>query len=298
MNQRELCNAYVNRTVNAAKSSALSFEDNVMYSYSTAIAAMGYHELSGVYALVSSDNYSVTTSKHLSYLHAALSRNTKIIYVMNVPSSPDGVMLKSDHRRNYQEMVVSLDSLKEDVIKCRYDSGNFWSMVAGTKAQIEQMNLYTKMFKLGYKAKAWETPTKEEHTAAKKVMKAKRDKIKALAQKKLERRIKEWCKGQHGTYAISNTRRVYLRVVETPSKTLAIETSRGIVIGNIKQAKAVWQACLKAVETKTPISFERGSFKLGLHSIDKIDADGKLHAGCHHIEFEQVEQVAKTLGYK
>lgn len=90
MKNKEVCEAFLNRE--SAIGSNLYSDGHKLFSYSTCIAEWEdyYNRL-----YVNSTKYSVTTSKHQSYLRRVLAKiwNIEIKYVINIPRECTSIKL-------------------------------------------------------------------------------------------------------------------------------------------------------------------------------------------------------------
>jgi hypothetical protein len=75
-----------------------------------------------------------------------------------------------------------------------------------------------------------------------------------------------------------------------------IETSLGARIP-LAAAPMVWNLVQRALGAGGfEPSHALGRLKLGDYPLDRIDADGTLHAGCHAIPYSELEVMARRLG--
>jgi hypothetical protein len=73
-----------------------------------------------------------------------------------------------------------------------------------------------------------------------------------------------------------------------------VQTSRGAEIP-VRHAKILWPHLLRNRRDHTSVSGEL-RVRLGQFKLDSIEADGSIHVGCHHIEFDEMERIAVLLG--
>lgn len=115
-----------------------------------------------------------------------------------------------------------------------------------------------------------------------------------LRHKKFEELLPLWEKGQCSTNLLPFNEAIYLRATHGGRR---IETSRGACV-ILPFAQAVWELVKTARtlnEAVTDISLEKVGETARSYPIDRIDADGSVHAGCHHIRWEQIKRLAKRL---
>lgn len=77
-----------------------------------------------------------------------------------------------------------------------------------------------------------------------------------------------------------------------------IQTSQGARVP-VAVAAAVWarvERCRLNGQAYERRSDALGGVKIGDYPLDRIDSDGTLHAGCHHIPHHELERMARSLG--
>lgn len=133
-----------------------------------------------------------------------------------------------------------------------------------------------------------------------------------LDKEQAQEREAAWLRGENVQYPnwpyYGESRDTLLRVYGDQ-----VQTSRGASIP-VEHAKRVWPLILRCKQNGT--TYERGdsdtvarligwgggepldevSLRVGHFTIDSIDADGTLGAGCHTIKFDQIEKIARELG--
>lgn len=75
-----------------------------------------------------------------------------------------------------------------------------------------------------------------------------------------------------------------------------VETSRGAEVP-ASICPLVWQLIGETRASGEPRTFAPGSVRLGPFSLDSIDAEGNIAAGCHFIPFAELADIAARLGY-
>ena len=133
--------------------------------------------------------------------------------------------------------------------------------------------------------------------------KLKQEQIEALAREEFSKVIVAWERGEFPTSQLPHVGEIYLRLRAKKLKTRLVETSRGAVV-SLEFVQGLWGLIQTARSSKQSISdieVGRGgkdaqSERLN-YRVDRIDADGTVHAGCHHIQWPQIERFAKQLGW-
>ena len=103
-----------------------------------------------------------------------------------------------------------------------------------------------------------------------------------------EERAAKWRAGEYVSY-LSDVPTM-LRI-----KGDTIETSMGaeFPVAHAKHGVAAVRAVLAS---GTPYQSNGHTIHLGVYTLDKIDTDGTVHAGCHHVPLSEVERIAAELG--
>lgn len=99
--------------------------------------------------------------------------------------------------------------------------------------------------------------------------------------------------------AIHSAKKIYMRLSRSGDE---IETSKGarFPIEHAKKAFSIVRRCKENENTwaKTAMTqeqIEKINIRLGHFSIDEIDAQGNVKAGCHFVEWDQIERLATIL---
>lgn len=259
---------------------SLFFEGDTIYSY-------GYHfpiarvDRDNNVTLVNNNTYSNTTSQHVSNVCSSIA-NT-IFYVDNPRAQS-----KVEHKENYAKMREAIAETYKLASRARTYKDMLLTQASNT---IDQANRYSKLYKLGYrtiepetdleslrKAQAKETARKAKETKRKQAKLAKENKEK----------IQAWVAGENIRLPMMN--KVYMRVTDKH-----IETSHGanFPLDHAKLAFKIVQRCVRRGE-----EWQRNgqSIRLGHYAIDFIRKDGTVKAGCHTVQYDQIERCAKELG--
>jgi len=108
--------------------------------------------------------------------------------------------------------------------------------------------------------------------------------------------LPDWLIGRQPTHCIpKGDHPIYFRLSPHNDQ---IETSMGVFF-TVDEAMAIWPK-IKEVR-RSGIAWTSGArypeeLHVGSYHIDRIDHTGDVHAGCHHIKWEQVKSLAVMLG--
>jgi hypothetical protein len=113
----------------------------------------------------------------------------------------------------------------------------------------------------------------------------------AQYREKIASDIERWKAGEKVQlpYNIGET---YLRV--DPDDNGIVQTILGAEVPREHAAKLYKFIC-GVVESGVEWISNGHTFKIGVYGVDKIEADGTLHAGCHVIKFDECRRVGETL---
>lgn len=282
LNNYQLCHSWAHREHKSARNQGrtLFHEDGVIYSY-------GYHfpiaRLVDGVVLMTTENYSVTTSHHISMVRRAIPWN---ILVFNVPE----VTADCNHRRNHDDYKVRIDETLKKAAKARSNRDYYITAAAHV---VDQANAYSDHFKLRRKKIELDfdiDSVKENIRAEKK----RQEKKAAAAEKKRQREqaevLKLWQSGESNRRP--STSKVFMRVAGDN-----VETSHGVKFP-VSDALKLWPIINKVIKSGSSLTTIPDRFKLGIYSVDAISTKGTVVAGCHTVLFDQIEFVAEQLGVK
>jgi len=273
------------------KNGSIFFERNTIYSY-------GYHfamaKIFDSITLVNSSSYSATTGKQLAKVRQSINGN--FIAVPNV-----NIAEKGDYRYNKKEVIklhkenrlYLIEQATQALLRStRARKSKDYLVTLAVDCQNE-VNDYTEAFSLRYKAfqlpNAKELLEKDKKARkALKIEKVKREKARLL---ELADKIAEWRKGGLNQY-FSNVP-VMMRLSDDKE---TLQTSQGADVPS-KFLKPIWRQVKNCIKTKTNWKPNGHALNVGHFSIDSINKNGDLKAGCHNIKFAEVERMSKLMGF-
>lgn len=266
------------------------FRDNDIYSYRTRIARLVHSPITGAPAyLITTRKYSVTTSgKHMPAIYRAISGQ-----YFNVDDI--GACDAKSHGENVKHMQAEYEEL---LLKLSRAKSNGERIESQARALHVSAIEYAEFFGLEYP----DFPViKQETIDAMKERAAKDSKRKAEETKKrkaaqaLEQaeRLEKWRDNAEFVYFRTNRGdKTYMRVNGEN-----IETSQGAAFP-VEHAKRAFQFIRNWKENHTGENWSRATnraIRLGHFQIDVIDISGNVHAGCHFVEWDEIERIARQL---
>jgi hypothetical protein len=322
VNNEEVCHLWAHQAQSHARGPSIFFQDTVIYSYGThfPMANIVTDKSGSKAVLFTTGTYGPTTAKHLTYTRRACSH----MAVFNVPNvrfsfgafsseSPDTKTLHGFNLAEYGKRIAEQTSKLE---RCRV-----W--VRGELDRLEKLvaeaNVYSGFFKLRKKFKNPYAGDKGEAIVAKKEARQteldrtrnERQAAQALIEK--QRSIRIVCPRIHEARAaqlaeldrLANEARIWkdggnaryfpasfptmLRV-----KGAEVETSRSARFPIEHAIKGL--ALVRLVRARGEAYQRNGhTLHLGHYAIDRIDASGNVSAGCHYVEYAEIERIAPEL---
>lgn len=266
------------------------FKDTAIYSYRTMIARLVFSPINGRAAyLVTSRKYSMTTSgKHMPAVYRAISGDC--FTVDNVQAHHE-----FEHAENIGHMLKEYEGL---LLKLSRAKSNGEFIEAHARALHVSAIKYAEFFGLEYP----DFPViKQETLDAMKERAAKDSKRKAEETKKRKaaqalenaERLEKWRgNAEYVYFRTSRGDKTYMRVNGEN-----IETSQGANFP-VDHAKRAFQFIRNWKENHTGENWSRATnraIRLGHFQIDVIDISGNVHAGCHFVEWDEIERIARQL---
>ena len=287
--------AYNSNSVSTA-GGRMSSRGTRIYSFSTVIARMfdppPGHSLPLI--LISSQNYSPTTARHINAVKSAVSHMT-CLYV----SEPDPYS-KDDYIANLAIMLGDLESLGESYPRRRTDETREQTLLDMARVK-NSAEIYAKVFKLR-NTKEYRRISRyllpgddnfDDFIANEPALRRKRearDRAKRIARAKkahqedylkAQDKLKDWLNGGSSVPSMRFLDKVYLRVIDG-----YIETTEG---ANIPLSSAM----------KAYIQYKRGTLKKGMHVgpyiLHGIDDDNSAHIGCHIITLDEIDSLVEVV---
>ena len=321
----QLCHAFAHRLSEAGHCAGnTSFSNDVLYSYSTPIAARVETPVSSVILgrkisviLLSTDTFSNTTTKHKSKLVSAVNNVYEVIPARYIPTDLRNKKAVSDiHKLNvdfFTDLLHKALNAFADTTRSRVEKAR--ELVRA----FENVDSYTRVFHLGwdnaqpiYQVLEQARSEIEAHNEKRAVLKARlsdnafdsegRKQYKAMVANSL----RKWRSGDTDKLPLNKLLApIALRVTQD-----RIETSRGASMPRREVAKiwpnlkAMWQSCTeeptldeKVSSTKLlqRIATSNPTMRFGQFTGVQVTKDF-ISIGCHTIPWSEVVDVAKQLG--
>ena len=334
----QLAHVWAQRTQDEGRTTNknMFFSGDTIYSYGRhfPVATFIDEKSTGeTYVIYNNDSYSVSTTKHQSYVRRAVSHyeiipvNTRIASVIaeygHKTPRIESVTAEYGHKtqqnlRNYLKTMLKsyavehLENIlqntgytvakrrkksliQDDINIAVADFKNIEKLLSIFKIKIP-VALRRKLEKLQTDTASVTAQFKKQIAQENKERRERQEKYKAVQEKLVAEALPLWRDGlERGHHAaiLRNQKKVYLRV-----KGDNIQTSHSASFP-VDHAKKAWPIILtyKRSINPEPKNFYK-VIRLGHFHIDKIDNQGNVTAGCHYVEFDEIQRIAKQLKLK
>lgn len=285
-------NAYAGTENYPGRIATLGDHVSRLFSYRTCIAMMGQRE-GQIYALVTTRTYSITTSsKHMP--RGAFPPEVTVFHVDDC-----GAVNDEAHRANIEKMIREAGESAKKVKRARVHGE--WH-----KEQSERRLAEARSYAVFFGVDAsdllpdnldW-AQVAERVREADAIAKAEREEAARARQAEDAKKFEQWrdgeiqhCPASYCQHASGTSR---LRIRPDGDWSMCVETSEGarVSIEDATRALDIVER-LKARGKSVDISEE--DTRVGHYRLDKIKSDGRIHIGCHSIEWAEIERIAPDL---
>ena len=296
---REIPHLWAHETQQNARNGTGSFyfEGKTIYSYGShfpiATHVTGVNGQAGI--LFTTEKNSVTTSQHMSAVRRAVPHD---VPVFNVLYQHFGFTEEEDKYQHGRNLAQYTNNVAEYVSKCaraRSASNKEWYHRQAVELRSEAF-CYATFFGLEDPPidQVPDLDSEEMEKLRQREAKAAAKKAEASRKEAEERRRKalsladEWRSGGPAHYLL-NAIPAMLRI-----NGHEVETSRGarFPVIHAKRGLALVRAVMARNEEWRP---NGGSCRLGYYHIDRIEANGTVHAGCHVVSWDEIQRVAEDI---
>ncbi len=299
----------------------ISFRGDTLYSYAARIARIVPAHITGQIMLVTNRDYSVTTRQHIGQAIRAWEGN--FIRVKTLGDRYDnGPLTPEEHESNLSALEEQYRARVERIIRMVSEPWSSYQDMLIDAAQ--PASDYARAFNLRFTnidtsadlSRILDNRAKREKRRNQPAVKQRREwkeQAQRAKQARLEKereqrrlnalldnaeKIVRWRAGEAVTlpYDAQHTENnsAMLRVDKINER---VQTSLGaeVPLHQAGLAYLLVKRCRDANEGWTPL--EGQSVKLGHFSLDKVDGDGNIKAGCHYIAWTEIERIAMEMGW-
>src|SRR5271169_4636271 len=296
----EIPHLWAHRTQDEARNRQgnLYFTGDTIYSYGShfTIARHVTNDTGRRAVLFTTASYSVTTSSHCSAVRSAIPSGIRVFHVPNVCHGrySGSELTPDDHAGNLADYTERIEKHVVLSARARSSYAKEWNHEHAVHLRDEAF-AYCAFFGLSV-PNIPEVPKldsdgltairkREAKRSAEKAEQTKRERAEALVRQ--QELIAKWRAGQYSgcLYDVP----VMLRIVGDE-----VETSRGARFP-IAHAKRGLAFVRKVRESTQPYVRNGHTIHLGPYSIDRIEPDGTVKAGCHLVSWEEIDRIARSL---
>jgi hypothetical protein len=272
------------------------FEGPVIYSYGShfPIARLMQHK-GKKYVLMTTQNFSSTTTQHLWHVRGAITHMT--VFRVNMPLRDRcWADYQQQIKEAWEEVLVRPIAKWFQILEFNsiMDAANSYAKFMGLKNRIKRPSNYAEQFAIAEK----------HHNAQierQKIKCAKQTEQQRLAEeivkKELEKLTPLWRAGKCLTSKLPyhHAWGTMLRLVR---RNKFIESSKGVFVP-VSDTPAIWERIKKCRRENK--DWRRTVFhtdmKVGDYPVDEVRRDGSVKVGCHELPYTELMEVAQKLGY-
>lgn len=299
----EVPHLWFHKVQDSAKSHGgnLYFEGDTIYSYGSHFPiAKHVQSKTGKKSAVlfTTRTYSVTTSGHCSQVRCAIPESAVIFHVSELAYIGDDWKNseKQSHKTNVADYLKRIETAIVSSARARSSSNKQWRYNEATNT-LAELKDYGKFFRLklpklpvvpALDSKEMAAIRKRESESA--ARKAEETKQRLAEQARLEaEKAERWRAGENVGYLYNVP--VMLRLSSDKTE---VETSKGARVPVSHALRGL--RFVRAVVARGEAFQTNGhKFPLGVYSVDRVETDGTLKAGCHVISYSEIERLAPVL---
>lgn len=287
----EVAHLWAHQTQSEARNAkgTIWFRGKTIYSYGEhfPIACFVENGQGEQAVLFTTRTYSVTTSQHISSVRFAMQHISPVFHVpleshrwMRDKQSP------ADYVASYRQRI---EEKQNAVARARKESTREYAFHSLT-GLVDEANRFAEFFSLPDRFEVLEDFDGLRQSLAKvdaEKRKAKRERLARVARESAEK-VERWKAGERVELPYS-LERIYLRIEGDE-----LVTSRGARVP-VTHAKRVLGIVRSIREKGEGYQRNGHTIHLGVYPVDSIDVEGNVKAGCHRVEWVEIERIAGEL---
>lgn len=281
---REVAHLWAHKAQSEARNAnrSMFFTDSTIYSYGSHFP-MAKHVTNkrGENAILFNErSYSVTTSKHQGYVRQSIPHGS---LVFTVPSLDERYSREPNNDTNIKYYRTTIQNNLESAARARKQFSRDY-LIRNANRLANELQAYGKFF--GIKVPKIKLPEVSDLDALKKELSARAAKQAAKQRRENAQQIREWRAGERSHVSSPDT---MLRIVGSD-----VETSRGarFPVAHACKGLTLVEAC---VSSNREWVRNGHTLHLGHYQIDRIEANGTVHAGCHIVPYPEISLIAPKL---
>ena len=281
VSSQEVAHLWANQAQPEARNAGgtLYFRDSTIYSYGSHFP-MGRH-VDGI-VLFTTNTYSPTTSKHLSWTRYACN-------YLTVYDVPDVLACnKTQHRANFEHYRKRYESL---IIKASRARKYASLLLTEAEAIRTEANEYSRFFKIRVQLKPADIDTLKTKADKQRKAELKAEKKRAIKRDaELLKHVAKWRANEtySSPWGYSQT------ILRLSADGENVQTSRGVTFpaDHARRALPILHRCV----SRGRVWQQNGkTIHLGNYRLDRISANGDVKAGCHFIKYAEIQRLEVLL---
>lgn len=277
---------WVHQTQSNARNSTGSFyfTGKSIYSYGSHFQIAVHREFKGKpYVAMTMQTYSSSTAKHVATTQQACIHRTVFPNLEKTHTE----MLAYWHNQQL-EALLKASRARANSTWWLAEAGN---IVDQANAFIDFFELDKPHFKLEVDPAAL-AKIKADAAAESERQREKTKSVNAAYEKQRDETVALWIAGKLRVKAFTGryNDKVYMRISGD-----IVQTSKGAEFP-VAHAKRLFKVIAKCMASGVPYVRNGHTERVGAFAVDLIKPDGTVHAGCHKIEWDEVQRIAKLIG--
>lgn len=284
---REVFHLWANESQSDARNSSnsVSFRDSMAFSYRAIIGRIVRNNRNVRAFLLSMHTWSVTTSKHQSYLRSAIPAGEIVFHVSHLDWPDDSANTHASRIADYLDWIASAQlSAKRARLDCTRDHHT-----ARVAELIQEVKDYCRFFGLRVPSLKVDTLAADMERARKAEVKAKRER-EANYRKELAKVAEEWRNGERD-YMPRGYPDTLLRVRATDRSDNGAEARKAWFVETSRGARVQYDVARYLFTTWEDGILEQGA-KAGPYVVTRINGKSSLQIGCHNITMQEARRLA------
>ena len=298
----EILHLWANQAQNHAPSLNVSFEGRRLLSYQTVIAELCPDRHGQLLAVFDEAWHSVSTAKHLTHARQAASHLPSVSVSRGqrgqrsiMPCIGDALMLINRAAKALSGSTcgpilgrpAKIEQAVKNVARALELADRFSLGALTVPNELSALNLTNAIVAASKEAQKWHAKRNSPEALAKRAS-LKQAKEAAEAALRNER-IEAWKRGEVNSCSSPVILLRMARGEDHPT----VETSHGARV-RLHDALRFFHLCRKAKDAG--LGFEpQGDFKVGPYALNKIEANGTAHVGCHVLSFDEMERLHEVI---
>lgn len=274
---------------------SVSSRDGVIYSYAE---PMVFKDKQLQRWILSGRSWSLTTSRHQNYIRQSLTESERANALTVYALPGEGEDWHADH---HAENVVwyndTMDSLLQEFDNKAFGKTRRLGAYNEAYALLQMHRDYARLFNLANPLSTELMAREEEaHELRQRVVKTSAA-TDAEREARREKNLESWLMGKRKQPPAMAGYSDYARPEELADRGWQLVTNRGALVP-LAAAPVVWAMSNAALAGRQVDIDKAGARRIGVFTLDRVDADGDVHIGCHTFTRRAIERMAELLGLK